>query len=92
MEASRLSIRKRIMANLQLSIDKYTFWQGLSDLEDYYRAGTIAGALEALAASTGNNSQRAKNLQNGSTQNGMAVTGTTTGRTAARGNAPAKLP
>ena len=37
MEASRLTVRKRIMANLSLELTQYTMWQGLSDLEDYYR-------------------------------------------------------
>jgi len=73
MESSRLTVRKRIMANLSLELSQYTAWQGLSDLEDYYRAGTVAGALEALAASAGANSQQAKDLQNGITPDGDPV-------------------
>lgn len=90
MEASRLTVRNRIVANLALTIDKYTVWQGLSDLEDYYRAGTVAGALEALAAATGSNSQQAKNNTNGTTQNGIAVNPSgTKGTTSAGGKAQA---
>jgi hypothetical protein len=90
MEASRLNVRNRIMGNLQLPLDQYSGWQGLSDLEDYYRAGTVAGALEALAAATGSNSQQAKNIENGTTQTGTAVTlSSTRGTTAAGGSVAA---
>jgi hypothetical protein len=94
MEASRLAIRNRIMANLQLPLAQYTGWQGLSDLEDYYRAGTVAGALESLAAATGSNSQQAKNIANGTTQTGgpVAAANVTVGVTAAGGSAPAVKP
>jgi hypothetical protein len=75
MEASRLAIKTRIMDKL---LDpywdiRYTVAMGLSDLEDYYRAGTLAGALEALAAAVGNNSQQNKNNLNGVTQNGIPI-------------------
>jgi hypothetical protein len=90
MESSRLLIRNRIVANLTLTMDKYTAWQGFSDLEDYYRAGTIAGALESLAAATGSNSQQAKNATNGTTQSGIAVNpSATTGTTSAGAKAHA---
>jgi hypothetical protein len=69
METSRNHIRARIQQNLQAcSLTEYTVWQALSDVEDYYRAGTLSGALEALAAATGNNSQQSKDVQNGQTQ------------------------
>jgi ABC-type phosphate transport system auxiliary subunit len=73
MEASRLAIKNRILANLLLNTATYTLATGLSDLEDYYRAGTLAGALESLSAVVGNNSQINKNLTNGVTQNGVPV-------------------
>jgi hypothetical protein len=73
MEASRSLIRDRITANLNCPYSVYTIWQGLSDLEDYYRAGTLPGALEALAAATGNSSQQAKNVKNGKTPNQTPV-------------------
>jgi hypothetical protein len=73
MEAGRSSVRTRIIANMKLDLASYTMWQGLSDLEDYYRAGTVAGALEALHASAGANSQQAKDLKNGITPDGDGV-------------------
>jgi hypothetical protein len=80
METSRSSIGGRITANLACRITQYTVWQGLTDLEDYYRSGTLAGALEALAANTGNNAQQQKNLKNGTNAQGQLVR-TTTGLT-----------
>jgi hypothetical protein len=84
MESSRTLIRGRIMANLDGAVHgkPYTVWQALSDLEDYYRAGTIPGALEALAAVAGNNAQQTKDLKNGATQNGQPVKTTMSGQTA----------
>ena len=76
MEASRALVRTRIIGSLQSYKQQkivYTVWQALSDLEDYYRSGTLPGALEALAAATGNNAQHAKNLKNGVNQSGQAV-------------------
>jgi hypothetical protein len=73
METSRTSIGSRITANLSCLPASYTVWQGLTDLEDYYRAGTLAGALEALAATTGNNAQQTKNLKNGTNPQGQLV-------------------
>jgi hypothetical protein len=74
METSRNHIRARIEANLQAcSTTDYTVWQALTDLEDYYRAGTLPGALEALAAATGNNTQQSKNVKNGVTQTNAPV-------------------
>ena len=72
------------MANLDGAVHgkPYTVWQALSDLEDYYRAGTIPGALEALAAVAGNNAQQTKDLKNGATQNGQPVKTTMSGQTA----------
>jgi hypothetical protein len=83
MEASRALIRNRVMASLlsnKQGKSIYTVWQAHSDLEDYYRAGTLPGALEALAAVTGNNAQQTKDLSNGATQNGQSVQITNTSR------------
>jgi hypothetical protein len=73
METSRSTIGARIAANLSCPTTSYTVWQGLTDLEDYYRAGTLPGALEALAATTGNNAQQTKNLKNGTNPQGQSV-------------------
>jgi hypothetical protein len=64
MESSRTLIKGRILGNLNAAMTgkAYTVWQAMSDLEDYYRAGTIPGALEALAAVAGNNAQKAKDV------------------------------
>lgn len=88
MDASRLTIRTRILANLQKLSERktiYTLAQGLSDLEDYYRAGTLAGALESLSATVGNDAQQRKNIENGTTQSGEVVNPTAPGTTAAGG-------
>ena len=73
METSRSTVAARITANLSCSTTSYTVWQGLTDLEDYYRVGTLPGALEALAATTGNNAQQTKNLKNGTNPQGQSV-------------------
>jgi len=71
MESNRANIHDRILTNLNKCLHHaYTPWLALSDLEDYYRAGTIPGALESLAAATGNNAQQTKDKKNGQTQNG----------------------
>src|ERR1700692_3559553 len=73
METSRSTIGARITANLSCSVPSYTVWPGLHALEDHYRAGTLPGALEALAATTGNNAQQTKNLKNGTNPQGQLV-------------------
>jgi len=70
MEAQRLAIRNRIDANAKtLSLMEYPAWRALTDTDDYYRAGTLAGALQYLSASTGQSAQSQKELQNGTTDN-----------------------
>jgi hypothetical protein len=82
METSRNHVRARIEANLQAcSTTDYTVWQALTDLEDYYRAGTLPGALEALAAATGNNNQQSKDVKNGTTQTSGPAPTTTQSKT-----------
>ncbi len=79
MEASRTIVRNRILGSLYpakgapVPTIPYTVWIALSDLEDYYRAGTIPGALEALAAATNSNAQNAKNCSNGVNQASQMV-------------------
>jgi len=82
MESSRNHIRARIEGNLQYClVAEYTVWQAMTELEDYYRAGTIPGALEALAAAAGNNSQTSKDVKNGSTQTSTPAPATGQGQT-----------
>jgi hypothetical protein len=88
METSRTHVRNRITSNLKAALNKtikYTIWQALSDLEDYYRAGTLPGALEALAAATGNNAQRAKDLKNGTNESSQPVSTTSSSSTNSNG-------
>jgi hypothetical protein len=84
MDGQRLAIRSRIDGNMKLSASDYTAWRALTDLDDYYRAGTMA-ALTYLASTTGENAQNQKNLQNGITASGASATtpaAATTGKTA----------
>jgi hypothetical protein len=74
MEAQRLQIRNRIDGNMKLPAANYSAWRALTDLDDYYRAGTLAGALQSLTATTGQNAQNQKDLQNATTPNGAAAT------------------
>lgn len=73
MEAQRLAVRNRLDANMAKGVGDYTVWRALTDLDDYYRSGTLAGALQELASSTGSNAQNQKNLQNGTTTSGAPV-------------------
>jgi hypothetical protein len=77
MEAQRLQVRNRIDGNMKLAVADYSAWRSLTDLDDYYKAGTLAGALQYLASSTGANAQNQKDLQNGTTPNGQAATKST---------------
>jgi hypothetical protein len=82
METSRTHIKNSILASLNDSLTShtpYTYWEALSDLEAYYRAGTLPGALEALQAATGTNAQNSKNCTTGVTQTSTAANCTTTG-------------
>jgi hypothetical protein len=83
MDGQRLAIRNRIDGNMKLKAADYTAWRALTDLDDYYRAGTLAGALSYLASTTGENAQNQKNLQNGTTASGKSAT-TPTGKTTAK--------
>ena len=73
MEAQRLAIRNRVDGNMKLASPDYTAWRALTDLDDYYRAGTMAGALNYLASTTGSNAQAQKDLQNGTTPGATAA-------------------
>jgi hypothetical protein len=86
MESQRLAVRNRIDANMKLTPTDYPTWRAMTDLDDYYRAGTLAGALQFLSASTGQNAQNQNNLQNGTTAN-AAPTNTTN-----PGNVPGATP
>jgi hypothetical protein len=53
--------RKIVLSNIYIGMKKvpaeYTIFQALADLDNYYSAGTVNGALAGLTASAGNKSQ-----------------------------------
>jgi len=48
MNAERKEVLKRIIRGTKQDLNNYTFEQALSDLNDYYLAGTFYGALTAI--------------------------------------------
>ncbi|KUE80057.1 hypothetical protein ATO46_16535 [Aeromonas schubertii] len=48
MNAQRKEVLKRIVVGSAMSLNGYTFEQALSDINDYYLAGTINGALSSI--------------------------------------------
>lgn len=58
MNASRKEILARIYSGLELNHKKYSLMKALIDVEDYFQAGTILGALNAVSESSGE--QKAK--------------------------------
>jgi len=57
MDAQRKTILAQIYTGLQKSPIEYTLYQALADLENYYNAGTLNGALVGLATSAGASSE-----------------------------------
>lgn len=53
MEAKRLDVLAKLLNNLTLDVDRYPLVAALTDLDKYYEAGTIPGALVSLAAESG---------------------------------------
>ncbi len=51
MRAQRKAIRARLISNLDLPVSSYPLYFALTDLEAYYRAGTITGALNGVSTS-----------------------------------------
>lgn len=48
MDAERAKVRVRVLNGLQNPVSRYSLQQGLTDLQDYERAGTINSALAAI--------------------------------------------
>jgi hypothetical protein len=67
MDALRLAQLVKIRSGLQLSDNEYPLTQGLVDLQGYYMAGTLPGAISGIASSSGDTSAQAnqelKNLK-----------------------------
>jgi hypothetical protein len=53
MRAGRPKVRERILTGLQWDEDRYSLAAALSDLEEYYAAGSVPGALAAITADAG---------------------------------------
>lgn len=53
MEAKRLDILAKLLNNLNLDVNRYPLVAALTDLDKYYEAGTIPGALVSLTAESG---------------------------------------
>jgi hypothetical protein len=67
MDALRLAQLVKIRSGLQLSDNEYQLTQGLVDLQGYYMAGTLPGAISGIAVASGDTSTQAnqelKNLR-----------------------------
>jgi hypothetical protein len=59
MEALRKQVLVTIRSGLDLGVDKYPLTAALIDVEDYYKAGTIPGALMGISASSGETDKKA---------------------------------
>jgi hypothetical protein len=53
MEAKRTDALAKLLNNLNLDVDRYPLVAALTDLDKYYEAGTIPGALVSLTAASG---------------------------------------
>jgi len=53
MDADRLKIRAQILRGLTQEVSVYPLGRALSDLEDYYQAGSIPGAIAAVVSTAG---------------------------------------
>jgi len=60
MQASRETIRSRIIGKMRMPPDQYSFDEAWSDLVDFYYAGTIQGALLALSQQVGEQAEVAR--------------------------------
>jgi hypothetical protein len=62
MRAMRAQTAIRLRAGLGQSIDQYPLALGLSDLNDYYNAGTVLGALIGITETIGVEAQKAEEM------------------------------
>lgn len=53
MNAQRKAVLARILENMQKGLEEYSFEQALSDIYEYYQAGTFMGAVMAIQADSG---------------------------------------
>ena len=60
MQAARESTRARITRNMLLPVSQYSIEAALSDLVDFFYAGTLQGALLALSQQVGEQAEQAR--------------------------------
>lgn len=58
MQANRKEVLLKLMRGMSQPPESYPLMQGFIDLEEYYNAGTIPGALQAIAAQAGSDVQK----------------------------------
>lgn len=61
MEAQRKIVLAQIYLGLKKPVTEYTIYQALADLDNYYNAGTINGAIVGLTTAAGASSQEGTN-------------------------------
>ena len=65
MEAQRKEVFVRIATGLaKPEVDEYPLMEALDDLDDYYKAGTIPGALNGIVTTAGNQAAQARERLN----------------------------
>jgi hypothetical protein len=64
MRAERDRVATKIFAGMKLSSSDYSLAMALADAEDYYRAGTLAGALIDISQTVSNEAAKAKAAKN----------------------------
>jgi hypothetical protein len=57
MQSSRKEVLTKLVTGMSQSPEIYSLMQGLIDIEDYYDAGTIPGALQAISVQAGVSAQ-----------------------------------
>ena len=60
MNATRKDVLARIYSGLELNHKKYSLMKALIDVEDYFQAGTILGAVNAVSESSGEQKAKAE--------------------------------
>jgi len=64
MRAERNRVATKLYKSMQLSATDYTLGMAMSDLEDYYRAGTVTGALIDVSNTVSDEANSAKAAKN----------------------------
>jgi len=59
MNAQRKTVLERILGGMNSSLEDYSFEQGITDVYEYYQAGTLTGAITAIQADAGSKEKKA---------------------------------